>query len=71
MRWIIEVQSRIRELADWRNLRGQSGQELIEYALMAGFVSVSVAAFIPYTITGPINSIFSKIMVFLHELGGA
>ncbi|HYL37419.1 MAG TPA: Flp family type IVb pilin [Bryobacteraceae bacterium] len=41
----------------WRNKRGQ---DLIEYALMAGFVAVAAGAFMP-GIAGSISTIFSDI----------
>jgi Flp pilus assembly pilin Flp len=60
--------SKIREA--WNKLaqlasRSNQGQDLIEYALLAGFVAVAVAAFIPFTVTGPISGIFNKITNFL------
>jgi Flp pilus assembly pilin Flp len=36
------------------------GQELVEYALMAGFLAVTVAAIIPGVATG-INTLFSQV----------
>jgi len=48
-----------------RSKRGIQGQELVEYALMAGFVVVAVAAVVPYQVTAPISTIFSKVGVFL------
>jgi Flp pilus assembly pilin Flp len=36
------------------------GQDMIEYALMAGFVAIADAALIP-EVTGSFSSIFSKI----------
>lgn len=45
--------------------RGISGQEMVEYALLAGFLVVSVAAVVPYQVTTPISSIFSKVQTFL------
>jgi len=40
--------------------RDCSGQDLIEYALMAGFVAVSAGALLPNIATS-ISSIFSKV----------
>ncbi len=37
------------------------GQDLIEYALMAGFVAVAAGAIFPQTLLPGISSIFSKI----------
>ena len=41
----------------WRNAQGQ---DLIEYALMAGFVTSAAATFMP-SISATISTIFSKI----------
>jgi pilus assembly protein Flp/PilA len=41
----------------WKDTRGQ---DLIEYALMAGFVAVAAGAFMP-NVAGSISTIFSKI----------
>ena len=49
--------------------RGRSGQDLVEYALMAGFVAVAVAAIIPYQVTGPISGIFNKIEYYMKAFG--
>ena len=57
------------ELLHPKSKRGTSGQELVEYALLAGFIVVSVAAFVPYQVTGPISSIFSKVMTYLQGWG--
>lgn len=43
-----------------RLIRDQSGQDLIEYALMAGFVAVSAGALLP-SIAPSISSIYSRI----------
>jgi pilus assembly protein Flp/PilA len=37
------------------------GQDLIEYALMAGFVAVAAGAIFPTTLAPGISTIFSKI----------
>jgi Flp pilus assembly pilin Flp len=52
-------------------LRNTQGQDLIEYAMLAGFVAVAGGALIPWGATGPISSIFSKLGVLLVQLGGA
>ncbi|HTM49416.1 MAG TPA: hypothetical protein VL285_12065 [Bryobacteraceae bacterium] len=51
---IIEI---LRRAEIWRD---QHGQDLIEYALMAGFVAVSAAAIMP-GVGSSINIIFSKV----------
>lgn len=43
-----------------RLLKDTRGQDLIEYALMAGFVAVAAGAIMPTVATG-ISTIFSKI----------
>jgi pilus assembly protein Flp/PilA len=43
-----------------RILRDKKGQDLIEYALMAGFVAVAAGAIMP-SVSGSISTIFSKI----------
>jgi pilus assembly protein Flp/PilA len=45
------------KLKVWKDTRGQ---DLIEYALMAGFVAVAAGAFMP-NVSGSISTIFSKI----------
>jgi len=45
------------KLQIWKDTRGQ---DLIEYALMAGFVAVAAGAFMPNIASG-ISTIFSKI----------
>jgi len=41
----------------WRN---KAGQDLIEYALLAGFIAISAGAIMP-TVSSNISKIFSKI----------
>ncbi len=43
-----------------RALSGTSGQDLIEYALMAGFVAVAAGAMMP-GVSSSISTIFSKV----------
>ncbi|HMD49784.1 MAG TPA: Flp family type IVb pilin [Bryobacteraceae bacterium] len=43
-----------------RLLKNRKGQDLIEYALMAGFVAVAAGAVMP-TVSGSISTIFSKV----------
>jgi pilus assembly protein Flp/PilA len=40
--------------------KDESGQDLIEYALMAGFVAVAAGAIMP-SVSSSISSIFSKV----------
>jgi Flp pilus assembly pilin Flp len=46
--------------AVWHFLKNNKGQDLIEYALMAGFVAVAAGAIMPHVATS-ISTIFSKI----------
>jgi Flp pilus assembly pilin Flp len=50
--------------------QNRKGQELVEYALLAGFIAVSVAATIPYQITTPLSTIFNRIHMHLLANGG-
>jgi pilus assembly protein Flp/PilA len=45
------------------------GQDLIEYALMAGFVALAAAALMP-NVTSSISTIFSKINSLLSSAAG-
>ena len=47
-------------LLKFRILADTKGQDLIEYALMAGFVAVAAGAIMP-SVSGNISTIFSKI----------
>ncbi len=42
------------------------GQDLIEYALMAGFVALTAVVFVP-GITSSINVVFSKVNVLMVQ----
>jgi pilus assembly protein Flp/PilA len=54
MKYLIEAVRRLRILKDTR------GQDLIEYALMAGFVAVAAGAIMP-GVSSSINVVFSKV----------
>ena len=49
--------------------RDEHGQDLIEYALMAGFVAVAAGAVMP-SVSTSISTIFSKIGSVLVASGG-
>jgi Flp pilus assembly pilin Flp len=51
--------NRLRQ-AIWRFIKNSHGQDLIEYALMAGFVAVSAGALMPH-VSQSISTIFSKV----------
>ena len=40
----------------------QNGQDMIEYALLAGMIVVVVAGFLPPTLVPGISTIFSKVL---------
>jgi Flp pilus assembly pilin Flp len=42
----------------------RSGQDLVEYALMAGFVAVAGGAIFPSTLMPGVSAIFSKINTY-------
>ena len=58
-----EMNNVILRLKIWKDRRGQ---DLIEYALMAGFVAVAAGAFMPGVATS-ISQIFSKVASVLSE----
>ena len=55
------------QLKVWKDLRGQ---DLIEYALMAGFVAVAAGAIMPGVSTS-ISQIFSKVSSVLSNANGS
>ena len=54
---MIRITNLVWKLRIWKDTRGQ---DLIEYALMAGFVAVAAGAIMP-TVAASITTIFSKI----------
>jgi len=56
-----QMKNMLLRLKIWKD---QNGQDLIEYALMAGFVAVAAGAVMPNVAT-QINKIFSKIASIL------
>jgi pilus assembly protein Flp/PilA len=60
------MKSLIYKLRIWKDTRGQ---DLIEYALMAGFVAVAAGAIMPNVATS-ISTIFSKIGVVMSNAAG-
>ncbi len=57
--WLLH--QRVLELLQLQSRRGRSGQYLIEYALIVGFIAVACAALIPYTATESMRSIYQRI----------
>ena len=54
------MQQVVRFVMNWRIWRDRRGQDLIEYALMAGFVAVAAGAIMP-GVASSINVIFSQV----------
>ena len=53
-----------------RLLRDKEGQDLVEYALLAGFIAVAAGALLP-GISGSISKIFSKMASVLTNAAAA
>jgi len=60
------MQNLILRLKIWKD---QRGQDLIEYALMAGFVAVAAGAIMPDVATS-VSQIFSKVNSVLSNANG-
>ncbi len=58
-----KIQDLVWKMRIWKDTRGQ---DLIEYALMAGFVAVAAGAILP-GVAGSISTIFSKISSILSS----
>jgi Flp pilus assembly pilin Flp len=56
----------IRLVVNWQIWKDRKGQDLIEYALMAGFVAVAVGAIMP-GVASSINIVFSKVNSLMVE----
>jgi Flp pilus assembly pilin Flp len=50
----------------WRDERGQ---DLIEYALLTGVVTIMIGAALPNTMVAPVSSIYSKVTSVLVRFG--
>ena len=50
----------IKLVINWQIWKDRKGQDLIEYALMAGFVAVAAGAIMP-GVASSINIVFSKV----------
>ena len=59
---------RLRQYLVCKFLNPQEGQDLIEYALMAGFVAVAAGAIMP-DVASQISVIFSKVSSSLTQAG--
>jgi Flp pilus assembly pilin Flp len=65
------LRRRLIELLAPGSIQNNKAQELVEYALLAGFIAVTIAATVPYQVTAPLSTIFSKIQDNLVTKGGA
>lgn len=50
--------------------RCQKAQDLVEYALLAGFVAVAAGAAVPYAVAAPIKKIYEAALNLLIASGG-
>jgi Flp pilus assembly pilin Flp len=66
-----EIQRSILELFRPGSEQNQRGQDMLEFALLAGFIAVAIAAVVPYSITAPVSSVFSKIQFYMKAWGNA
>lgn len=53
----------------WKLGKNTRGQDLIEYALMAGFVAVAAGALMP-NVSASISTVFSKVTSLLTAAAG-
>ncbi len=63
MNWISKIAGKLRQWGD------DSGQDLVEYALLAGLVAVASGLFVP-SITASMDTIYSRLASKLVEAGG-
>jgi pilus assembly protein Flp/PilA len=61
-----KVMNQVWKLRIWKDTKGQ---DLIEYALMAGFVAVAAGAIMP-TVATSISTIFSKVESVMSAAAG-
>ncbi|MCS7041720.1 MAG: hypothetical protein NZR01_02910 [Bryobacteraceae bacterium] len=60
-----QIRKRLFELLSCDGRRSRSGQDLVEYALIVGFIAVACGALIPYTATESMRAIYSRIAEIL------
>jgi len=63
MNWISKIAYKLRQWSE------DSGQDLVEYALLAGLVAVASGLFVP-SITASMDTIYSRLASKLVEAGG-
>jgi Flp pilus assembly pilin Flp len=59
-----------KKIQSWNFWKEEAGQDLIEYALMAGFVAVAAGALMPNVSTS-ITTVFTKIQDILSNAAGS
>jgi Flp pilus assembly pilin Flp len=59
----------LQQVLRWRIWSERRGQDLVEYALLAGFVAVAAGVFIPDVSAG-MSTIYSRMASKLVEAGG-
>ncbi len=69
--WLRAIQRSTFELFRPGNEQNRRGQEMLEFALLAGFIAVTIAAVIPYSITAPVSSVFNKIEIYMKTWANA
>lgn len=63
---MVDITKAIRKI-----VKDQQGQDLIEYALLAGFIVVSVAVILPSDIMPAVSGVFSKVLNVANTLTGS
>ncbi len=51
--------------------KDESGQDFVEYALMAALVATGTGIMMPLTIVPAMSNIYSKLFFYLQTIGGA
>ena len=59
----------LRRMWKWRLWMEADGQDLVEYALLAGFVAVAAGIFLP-NVSGSMYTIYSRVASKLAVAGG-
>lgn len=67
---ICQLLNKARNLSCARLRKCQKGQDLVEYALLAGFVALAAGATVPYVIATPMKQIYEAAVNLLRGSGG-
>ena len=62
---------RLRRMAFAGFRRDVTGQDMLEYALLAGFIAVFIGAMVPQQVVPALSSIYSKVNGVLYNYGGS